>query len=106
MRRLPVSSVTLCSIVVGLALPLVAQSARAAPGPCDQIISACSSAGFVKGDARAGFGLWVDCIIPIMHGAQQPPKADKPLPAVPPELVAACHQMRPGFGEGRKPPAS
>jgi hypothetical protein len=102
MRRFQVSVISMCSLAGGLALPLVAQSA--APPPCEQIIAACEGAGFVKGDARAGYGLWADCIDPIMRGTQQPPRADKPLPAVPPDVVAACRQLRPNFGEGHRPP--
>lgn len=102
MRRFPISSVTLCSLAVGLALPLVAQTVQA--GPCEQIVAACEGAGFVKGDAREGFGLWRDCIDPIMRGTAQPPRADKPLPPVSPDLVAACRQIHPNFGEGHRVP--
>jgi hypothetical protein len=97
MRHLP-------TLAIGLALPLAAHSAGGPPPPCEQIVAACLNAGFVKGDARAGYGLWADCVDPIMRGSQQPPRADKPLPAVPPDVVAACRQIRPGFGEGHKAP--
>lgn len=98
----------LCA-TVGLIVPALASAA--APGPCEQIVVACTNAGFVKGDAREGYGLWVDCIDPLMRGTPQPHKADKPLPAVPPELIAACRQKHPDFGEGKKaapaaPPAA
>jgi hypothetical protein len=93
---------TLCSLVVGVALPIAALSAEQAPGPCEQIVDACQSAGFVKGDARLGYGLWRDCIDPIVRGTPQPPNADKPLPPVSPELVAACKQRHPNFGEHQK----
>ena len=102
MRKILNSPATLCTLVVGFGIPLAAQSAEPAPGPCDQIVVACTSAGFVKGDAKQGFGLWVDCIDPIMRRMGQPAKADKPLPSVPPELIAACKQKHPNFGEGRK----
>jgi hypothetical protein len=103
MRQFPVSSVTFLSLVVGLVLPLIAQAAPPPP-PCEQIVAACQGAGFVKGDAKEGFGLWRDCVDPIMRGSQQPPRADKPLPAVSPDLVAACRQLRPNFGEGHRAP--
>lgn len=74
-------------------------------GPCEQIVAACTSAGFVKGDYKQGYGLWVDCVDPIMRGTPQPAKADKPLPAVSSNVVAACKQKRPNFGEGKKPAA-
>jgi hypothetical protein len=101
MRKIIDSPAALCMLAVGFALPLAAQSAEPAPGPCEQIVAACSAAGFVKGDAKEGYGLRVDCINPIMRGTAQPKHAVKPLPAVPPELVAACKQKHPNFGEGK-----
>ena len=70
-------------------------------GPCKEIHDACVKAGFVKGDAKAGYGLWVDCIDPIMKGTAQPAKAVKPLPAVSGDLVAACKAKHPNFGQGK-----
>ncbi len=102
MRRVHNSPATLLALVIGLALPWAGQSAEHASGPCEQILAACTSAGFVKGDAKEGYGLWRDCIDPIMRGTKQPPMADKPLPEVPPDLVAACRQIHPNFGEGKK----
>jgi len=100
MRSIPISPAKLCTLVVGFTLSLAAQSA--APGPCDQIKATCKSAGFVEGDYKQGYGLWVDCIDPIMQGKTQPKKADKPLPSVAPSLIAACKQKHPNFGEGKK----
>jgi hypothetical protein len=71
-------------------------------GPCEEIESACKSAGFVQGDAKQGNGLWVDCVDPIMQGAKQPAKATKPLPSVSADVVSACKQKNPKFGEGHK----
>ena len=102
MRHVLISPATLCIFAIGLTLPWAAQSAEQAAGPCEQIVAACTNAGFVKGDAKEGYGLWRDCIDPIMRGTGQPVKADKPLPAVSPELVAACRQVHPNFGEGKK----
>ncbi len=79
-----------------------AQSTDKAPGPCKQIVEACKSAGFVAGEHKQGSGLWADCVSPIMRGAPQPAKADKPLPTVAADVVAACKQARPNFGEERK----
>ncbi len=104
MRPMPISPATLCTLVIGLTLPWAAQSAEPAPGPCEQIVAACTSAGFVKGDAKQGYGLYVDCVDPIMRGTTQPAKADKPLPPVSPALIAACKQKHPNFGEGKKAP--
>jgi hypothetical protein len=99
MRHCPISPATLCTFVMGLSLPLVALSAPGVPGPCAQIVNACKSAGFVLGDVRQGYGLWMDCVRPIMNGAVQPTNADKPLPQVPSDVVAACRQRNPNFGE-------
>jgi hypothetical protein len=69
-------------------------------GPCKQIEDACVKAGFVKGEAKEGYGLWVDCIDPIMKGTAQPSKAKKPLPAVEADLISACKTKNPNFGQG------
>jgi hypothetical protein len=100
MRRTWNSRLFLWSFTVGVAMPLAA--AAEGHGPCEQVVAACKSAGFVAGDAREGYGLWKDCVDPIMRGTPQPPKANKPLPAVPPETVAACKARRPNFGEGKR----
>ena len=71
-------------------------------GPCKEIKEACEKAGFVKDKANEGYGLWVDCIDPIMKGTAQPAKAKKPLPKVNGELVAACKAKHPEFGQGKK----
>jgi len=99
MRSMPISLAKLGTLVVGFALSVAAQSAEPAPGPCGQIKATCKSAGFVEGDYKQGYGLWVDCIDPIMHGTKQPPKADKPLPSVSPQLIAACKKKHPDFGQ-------
>jgi hypothetical protein len=104
MRHTAITRASLTALVVGLALPMAAHAGNQAPGPCEQIVTACKNAGFVEGDYKKGYGLHVDCINPIMRGTPQPPKADKPLPAVSPQLVAACKQKRPNFGEGKKAP--
>ena len=76
-------------------------AAQSAPGrrPCVDIRAACQDAGFVKGGAREGVGLFVDCVAPIMRGTPQRPKASKPLPSVDAELVAACQARHPNFGQ-------
>ena len=60
MQQLPISRAALCSLVLGFALPIAVQSAEQSQGPCEQIVEACTTAGFVKGDARLGYGLWRD----------------------------------------------
>lgn len=71
-------------------------------GPCKQIKEACEKAGFVKGQAKEGTGLWVDCIDPIMKGSAQPSNAKKPLPTVSADAVSACKSKHPDFGQERK----
>jgi len=71
-------------------------------GPCKTIHDACTAAGFVKGDAKDGKGLWVDCIDPIMQGTAQPAKAVIKLPAVDAAQVAACKAKHPNFGTPKK----
>lgn len=102
MRHVLISPSTLCIFAIALTLPWAARSAEQVAGPCEQIVAACMNAGFVRGDSREGYGLWRDCVDPIMRGTRQPAKADRPLPAVSPEQVAACRQIHPSFGEGKK----
>ena len=67
-----------------------AAPAAKGPGPCTQIEKACESAGFVKGQAKQGSGVYVDCVKPIVSGQPQPKNATRPLPSVDPALVQAC----------------
>lgn len=88
----------LCVIVVGFG---VASASQAAQGPCEQIMAACQTAGFVRGGGAGGNGLLVDCINPIMQGKAQTRKASKPLPEISPDVVAACKAKNPSFGQPR-----
>jgi hypothetical protein len=103
MRHGLISPTTLGAFTVGIVLSLAAQSAEPPLHPCDQIIHACKQAGFVEGDYKKGYGLWLDCIDPIMRGTKQPAIADKPLPEVSAELIEACRQKEPNFGQRRSP---
>ena len=94
--------VKLCAIVLGLGACFVSQTALG-QGPCAQIKSACTSAGFVQGGVSAGNGLWRDCIDPIMQGTAQRHKASKPLPQVDPKVIAACKAQDPTFGQPKAP---
>jgi N-acetylglucosamine-6-sulfatase len=103
-------SITVLSvaIVLGVAAGLGAiWLAQAAPaqGPCAQIVSACQQAGFARGDARAGNGLLVDCINPIMQGGLQRPRANRSLPPIDAQLVAACKKRNPNFGQRNARPS-
>jgi hypothetical protein len=57
-------------------------------------------AGFDPSDGKMGIGLMVDCIRPIMGGTPQRKQATKALPQIDPEIVTACKQQNPIFGEG------
>jgi len=99
-------------LAVGLAPPLAALAAKGAAkqaakaeGPCGQVTAACESAGFARQGAGSGTGLQVDCVNPIMQGANQRKKASKPLPQIDPQVVAACKASNPAFGQGKAPPA-
>jgi lipoprotein-anchoring transpeptidase ErfK/SrfK len=82
-----------------LAIVLGPQLAAAeGQGACAQIRALCQNAGFIRGAAHLGVGLQVDCIIPIVQGTAQRPKARIPLPQVDRALVAQCVNDRPRFG--------
>ena len=70
-------------------------------GPCKQILKACEDAGFVKGEAKKGYGLWLDCVDPIMQGKTTVAGVTKALPSVDASLVAACKAKNPKFGSGK-----
>ena len=76
-------------------------SVQAAPRQpsCIEIMASCEQAGFVRGDAKAGDGLFIDCVIPIVRGTPQRPRASKPLPQIDPKLVADCKTQNPNFGQ-------
>lgn len=69
--------------------------------PCEAIAAACESAGFVRGGARVGDGLFADCIEPLMQERSAPRRGARALPQVDPSLVAACRARDPDFGQGR-----
>jgi len=68
-------------------------------GPCQQIVAACKSAGFAENEYEKGYGLQMDCIDPLMNGTKQPSNASKPLPSVSSQVIAACKQQEPHFGQ-------
>ncbi len=70
-------------------------------GPCKQIKESCEHAGFIKGEAKEGKGLWMDCIQPIMTGTPNP-KSKMALPAIDPKIIEACKQKHHDFGTGHK----
>ena len=97
MRRHEICLAALAALIVGSGS---AAAQQPPPRPCAALRTVCLQAGFVPQGARAGDGLVVDCIRPIMKGIPQPPRATKPLPAVDPQLVEACRAQNPNFGMG------
>jgi len=92
-------------LVVALVAPLAVQAQTAsttATDPCEKIKQACEGAGFVKGQAKEGSGLWKDCIDPILQGKAQPQNARLKLPAVDPNVVSACKTKHPNWGQETK----
>jgi len=67
--------------------------------PCKQIKMLCEGAGFAPHEAKAGKGLFVDCVKPILHGGAPNPKATLALPQVDPTLVSACLAKHPNMGK-------
>jgi hypothetical protein len=105
MRHKWMSNTALCVLAAALTGPSYAQAAKPdANSPCNQVESACKSAGFVDG-AKEGNGLWSDCIEPVMQG-HPVSKGAKPLPRVDDKVVAACHAKEPTFGEPKKADAN
>jgi hypothetical protein len=102
MHRNQIWATILGSFVVGLGAVV---SVQAAPRACAEISAACAQAGFVRGGAGAGNGLFVDCIAPVMRGTPQPRRASKPLPQIDPLLVAECKTQNPNFGQGNAAPS-
>jgi lipoprotein-anchoring transpeptidase ErfK/SrfK len=85
-----------CLLAIGFGVPNLA--AAQGQGACAQIKALCQNAGFIQGAARLGVGLQVDCIIPIVQGIPQRPKARVPLPQVDRGLVSQCVNDHPRFG--------
>lgn len=97
---MPRYSILLVAVATSLAGLMPAGAQQPPPRPCAAIRQVCLQAGFVLNGARAGEGVVVDCIRPIMLGAPQPRRATKPLPAVDPALIEACRAQNPNFGMG------
>jgi N-acetylglucosamine-6-sulfatase len=98
MRQSSLRRVIACVAALGLVHAVLVGRTEAAAGACAQIRSACLDAGFVPGGVRAGNGLQSDCIGPIVQGVAQPSRASKALPAVDPQIVAACKAESPVSG--------
>ena len=96
MRRHEICIAALAALLAGSGTATAQQEGL--PRPCAALRTVCVQAGFVPQGARAGEGLVVDCIRPLMQGIPQPRRATKPLPAVDPQLVEACRAQNPNFG--------
>lgn len=51
---------------------LILGAAAFANHPCQNLENACKAAGYVKGEAKVGKGLFKDCMKPIMAGQSVP----------------------------------
>jgi hypothetical protein len=96
MRRHEMYIAALAALLAGCGTASAQQGGL--PRPCVALRTVCLQAGFVPQGARAGEGLVVDCLRPLMQGIPQPRRATKPLPAVDPQLVEACRAQNPNFG--------
>jgi hypothetical protein len=92
----------LSTLILAVSAPVAVQAA-ARQAACGAIRAACEQAGFVVGGARAGDGLFMHCIAPIMRQGAQPSSASKPLPKVDMRLVADCKVQNPNFGQRMAP---
>ena len=96
MRYHRISIAAACQIAAALAGVAFAEAQPA--NPCRQITAACRQAGFTPGAAKAGEGLQLDCIRPIMMDMPQRPRSVRPLPPIDPQIIAACKAANPSFG--------
>jgi arylsulfatase A-like enzyme len=88
-----------------LAAGVAAADAQGRQPACAAIRQACELAGFVQGGVKAGDGIVIDCIAPIMRGMPQPRRATLPLPEIDPQLVTQCRAQNPNFGMRNAQPA-
>jgi hypothetical protein len=98
MHRNSIWAVVLGTLILALG-PAISVQAAPRQQPCAAIRALCEQAGFVRGGARTGDGLFVDCIAPIIQKTPQPPRASRPLPNIDPQLVADCKAQNPNFGQ-------
>jgi hypothetical protein len=98
------SSTTL-GILVGASITCGSMQAAPRQPACIGIMTSCEQAGFVRGDAKAGDRLFIDCVIPILRGTPERSRASKPLPQIDPNLVADCKIQNPNFGQRVARPA-
>ena len=88
------SSFVVCLLLVGIS----SSAAKKGSHFCVDVKKACEKAGFIKGNAKAGKGLWKDCIEPIMQGKTE---GKSNLPAIDPEIVKSCKTKHPNYGDGK-----
>jgi hypothetical protein len=94
-------TLSLVSLLFGGSLAQSAETVPAQPvpwHPCAKVAAACTQAGFVLNGAKAGVGIEIDCIRPIMASTPQRPQATKALPQVDPRIVQECRVRNPEFG--------
>ena len=69
---------------------------------CHAIKQHCINSGFVEGKWRYGYGLWKNCINPIMQRVDQHnvPYQLLKLPKISPAVISSCKAENPSFGVG------
>src|SRR5437016_14230579 len=72
---------------------------------CVEIMAVCEQATFVRGDAKAGTGIFVARVVPMLRGTPQPRRASKPPPQDDPRLAADCKVQNPNLRQRRAPPS-
>lgn len=92
---------TQLTLLVLFGFNLAGFAANPSPAPtsrCEQIATLCKNAGFVAGEWKAGKGIFVHCVSPLMNGQKEAKGAKKPLPKVDKKLIEACRKEKPDFG--------
>jgi hypothetical protein len=88
------SKIAFCVLAAASTGALYAQTAKTAAGPssgpCQEVQSACSSAGFVIHGESEGKGLYADCMSPLLEGKAAPKGAKLALPKVDEKTLETC----------------
>ena len=92
-------NLSVCLLIAAIYFSGSSALAKESHGSCKKIKAACVQAGFVKGEAKRGKGLWMDCVNPIMQGTIAK-KSVLPLPTVDPKWIEECKSKTPHFGSG------
>jgi len=115
MNGVPQSNVT--GLKPGLNLPILSNQSDVVKGckaeqedidnrgdDCHTIAAACEASFFVLGKSKEGYGLWRNCINPIVQGLTEEDvnnlKPGMTIPKVPASMITACKATYSMFGKG------